>query len=91
MTTDEIQALRALAERATPGPWKIRGRREPLSGKGLSVGNRDCGIELYSPVPDRAEADAAHIAACSPDCIIALLDELLVAREDVGKNGGGQP
>jgi hypothetical protein len=57
--------LRALAEKATPGPWR-QGYRE---GKYVYTG-----VDDFLTGPIRAE-NAAYIAAASPDVILVLLDE----------------
>ena len=81
MTLPNLSALRALAEKATPGPWKT------ASGKGsasvrtehpeyncaIYLNVRTCEIEESVK---RWQSDAAFIAAASPDVVLALLDEI---------------
>lgn len=75
MPTDE---LRQLAEAATPGPWLPTAL--PLGDGARSFGNYVV-TGLGSGYPGallegmRSGADAAYIAAASPDRILALLDE----------------
>ncbi len=93
MTTDA--ELRALAEAATPGPWRHSGATvwAPMSPDDPT----DYSGEAVAYVPtlgDEFDADdAAYIAAASPDRILALLDEVArleaaldyIARYDPGR------
>lgn len=76
--TDKYQRIRkALAMGPTPGPWSVRydyvvqaksfdeGRLVPIA---QPYGLRMDGGDLF--------ANAAHIAACDPDTIQSLLEEL---------------
>lgn len=81
MTPHAMQELRALAEKATPGPWEWR------YGSGLRSmhdrGEFNYGPEVLGLGPDvngdttlsLADVDAVFIAAVSPDVVLALLDE----------------
>ncbi len=87
--TPSLSTLRSLAEAATPGPW------EALVSKS---GNHD-GIYHPFDKPDENgyngshvvmegdsyldSADAAFIAACSPEVILTLIGELEELRERV--------
>ena len=83
-TTESLLARRALAEKATPGPWK----------KGIALRQGygvdaiwDCNDTLvadteFSESP-REESDIAHIAANSPDVVMADIDEILRLRAQV--------
>ena len=74
-TTEALLARRALAEKATPGPWVRKGEYlvygpwgdRPVSGK----------EGILNP------ADAAHIAANDPPTVIADIDEILRLRAEV--------
>ncbi len=82
-TTESLLARRALAEKATPGPWK----------KGIALRQGygvdaiwDCNDTLvadseFSESP-REESDIAHIAANSPDVVMADIDEILRLRAE---------
>jgi len=75
----DIEALRAKAEAATPGPWMLDDDTHVLGPDGTSIlaetdGDAERG-ETYTP------EDAAHIAACSPDVILSLLRELELLRK----------
>lgn len=83
-TTESLLARRALAEKATPGPWK----------KGIALRQGygvdaiwDCSGALVADteksVSPYEESDAAHIAANSPDVVMADIDEILRLRADV--------
>lgn len=81
--------LRALAEAATPGPWQANvlgsegyavvgdtGRR--FAGDRVRLGHiARCGHESW----EIDKANAAYIAAASPDVILALLDEIEAHRQ----------
>jgi hypothetical protein len=69
--------LRALAEAATPGPWA----RSEVPGDTLTVYQDSSGGAIAwvngdnETGPHHPSADAAYIAAVSPDVVLALLDE----------------
>ena len=70
MTVD-LAALAKLASEATPGPWHSGSMIDPKQ------------VYRYSPpnlIPD-TEADAAYIAAASPDVVLALVRVALAAKE----------
>jgi Ead/Ea22-like protein len=63
--------LRALAEKATPGPWQNLGDVETFH---VTIAtNPYAGMPV--PRPEIWEHNAAYIAAASPDAILRLLDE----------------
>ncbi len=73
---DRLAELEALATKATPGPWTWTDDDGPCAnGEPLINGGWDG--ELYAV----RDADAAYIAACSPDMIRALCAELRAWRE----------
>lgn len=77
--------LRALAERATPGPWAVQGPWPTATIYVDDAALNDDNIQpthiaslttLLRPEQNvRDDPDAAYIAVASPDRIIALLDE----------------
>ena len=74
MTRSELDQLRALAQAATPGPWRVEAQGHASQGV-ARVNN------LEVAPPDSVElahcaTDAAYIAAVSPDVVLALLDEV---------------
>lgn len=82
-TTESLLARRALASKATPGPWK----------KGIALRQGygvdaiwDCSGALVADteksVSPCEESDAAHIAANSPDVVMADIDEILRLRTE---------
>ncbi len=82
----DTDRLRSLAEAATPGPWEVQDEGQ---ADGLSVVRLEPDLGYAAEViwtddadyPDEARPDlAAYIAACSPDRILALLDELGALR-----------
>lgn len=83
-TTESLLARRELASKATPGPWK----------KGIALRQGygvdaiwDCSGVLVADteksVSPCEESDAAHIAANSPDVVMADIDEILRLRAQV--------
>lgn len=73
-TTEALLARRALAEKATPGPWRE---------KGEEVYSLDFDGKYYPLGDSMIEEDAAHIAANSPDVVMADIDEILRLRAQV--------
>lgn len=80
-TTEALLARRELAEKATPGPW--------MPGTALDTGTVregdgyilvDCRLTTSDGI-----ANAAHIAANSPDVVMADIDEILRLREENGR------
>lgn len=63
--------IRALAEKATPGPWHC----DPIHLHGYTEAWLTDGVVDLARLTNNASANAAYIAACSPDVILALLDE----------------
>ena len=78
MTT--YAALRALAEKATPGPWK----HGPLFGE---VWSRDANGAMDTRVAGAwlLSDDGAYIAAADPATILALLDDLDAAQARIAE------
>lgn len=79
--------LRTLAEAATPGPWSVEqdrdvwelyvGRDGQHHGyKLIKAPKDDPEVECYWP----SAADSTYLAACDPQTILALLDELETLR-----------
>jgi hypothetical protein len=86
MTDEEITRLRTLAQAATPGPWQWDGNvcdydesnESPwLVTDAYATGiykHLRGGVILKGGIKCLNEADAAYIAAASPDVVLALLD-----------------
>lgn len=87
--TENLDQLRQVAERATPGPWEKR--ELPVS-----VGNSTCtihapnavGIPTWSPLPPEIAGilkheDATHIATFDPPTVLAMLDRAEAAEAAV--------
>jgi hypothetical protein len=76
--TLDLAALKALAEAATPGPWRVYGRYA-VSGPSIShEGNRTFVVPCGND--PEGEADAAYIAAMSPDVARALIERCRAAE-----------
>lgn len=73
----DTKALRALAERATPGPWHERiyeGHTWQMTVQGRwIVGPSGHGADLGDMARDE---DRAFVCAASPDVVLALLDRI---------------
>lgn len=70
MTRPDLAALRALAERATPGPWTRFERTGTVVYAEVSPG----AIGMLARTGDWP--DAEYIAAAHPQAVIALLDRI---------------
>lgn len=74
-TNEDLLARRALAEKAAPGPWEV------LHSNSEIVMPKNCGPELCAVASCfGSRADATHIAANSPDVVMADIDEILRLR-----------
>lgn len=82
MTASELNQLRALAQAATPGPWRVEAQghasQEVARVNSLEVAPPDS-VELA-----HCATDAAYIAAVSPDVVLGLIDEVLTSRRRIG-------
>jgi hypothetical protein len=87
----DLQTLRALAEAATPGPWKTlpeECHRAYIRVRGTRLGARykiaNVLVPHYDAVTDRdaieTRANAAFIAAANPATVLLLLDIAEAAR-----------
>lgn len=74
-TTESLLARRALAEKATPGPWEVD-KSEITSAVYVET---DWGHLIC----ESDDEDAAHIAANSPGVVMADIDEILRLRAQV--------
>lgn len=76
---DQMAALRALAERATPGPWEAEG--DYKSPDILACGSVVAVTIASDMKPPVDKANAEFIAAANPSAVLALLDENARMRE----------
>ena len=74
-TTESLLARRELAEKATPGPWEVD-KSEITSAVYVET---DWGHLIC----ESDDEDAAHIAANSPDVVMADIDEIIRLRAEV--------
>lgn len=72
--------LRALAEKATPGPWEVD-TNAPFSNDltGIFVEHLKRYAVLFADRDQPTRADAKFIAAAHPQAVIALLDRIEAA------------
>jgi hypothetical protein len=71
--------LRAKAKAATPGPWEAGENHNDEPCVYADNGNRWIAVLPHlcvTPILEMAQADAAFIAAASPDVVLGLLDEI---------------
>lgn len=81
-TTEELQRLRETAEKASPGPWRIYDRN--WVGPAANPKNSFVAYaEAFTGGSVARENNAAHIAACSPDRILAIVREVELLRARV--------
>lgn len=84
-TTESLLFRRALAEKATPGPWKSVYDYCVLPNiyddRPANVLIADCSCEHDHD--KKTKANALYIAANSPDVVMADIDEILRLREQV--------
>jgi hypothetical protein len=85
MTPEQLTRLRRLAEAATPGPWQhYRDKLRPQFSTRVNEvqADRERAVVAWSGFDDSARpekqhaANAAYIAAVSPDVTLALLDTI---------------
>jgi len=91
MTADEVRALLALAEKATPGPWEKHGPNE--YHRCAVVAETDDGFGAHVALCDKVpssdryyEANAAFIAAAR-EALPAALDALDAAERERDRRG----
>ena len=96
-TTESLLARRALAEQATPGPWyadsegfRVRTQYTPLKKRTIGYACSNdfvCDLndeEYHEYLNGKEQANtAAHIAANSPDVVMADIDEIIRLRREV--------
>jgi hypothetical protein len=84
MSDDEVKALRAAAQAATPGPWAVDGegrdvcdftQRLGYDGRPPHEITGENGFERHV-----AADDARYIAAANPDAVLRLLTRLEAAE-----------
>ncbi len=89
--TPSLSALRSLAKAATPGPWGFGKPAFNKNGKpwrvavtnssGTICNTYDAGTKPFNGLAPTASANAAFIAACSPEVILALIGEVEELRK----------
>lgn len=77
LSTEALLKHRAIAEKATPGPWAMGGKTCPWVED--DEGNGICRMLAR----DSPRDTAAHIAANSPDVVKAHVDEILRLRAEL--------
>jgi len=72
MTDEQVAALRAAAEKATPGPWRARSTIYDHMIAGIAA--KGAIAEIWNG--ERGMEDARYIAAANPAAVLSLLDRL---------------
>ncbi|AHG63148.1 ead/Ea22-like family protein [Advenella mimigardefordensis] len=86
MTPEKLDALYALAKKATPGPWEAF--NDTVLVEDETAENEIAYFCGYEYNEDTVQVDAAYVAAASPDVITALIDrvrELEAERTELRK------
>lgn len=96
LSPERVAEIRALAEKATPGPWQDKyGEYKPSNECAEIIGNVDCDVyddgrprPIYTEVcsiagNDDHNANAAYIAALDPQTALALLASHEALRAEV--------
>lgn len=81
-TTESLLARRALAEKATPGPWEI-GTSMYLTRDVITSSAKYIAVEPIGGSYSTTCYNFSYIAANSPDVVMADIDEILRLREEV--------
>lgn len=83
-TTFDLATLRARAIAASPGPYEIE-RRDDDNGEFTYVvyGGAGDTASCAEDANDNARANAAFIADCGPQVVLALIDALEAARKTI--------
>ena len=94
LTDEQLAEMERLADAATPGPWTLDDDGSTVHHDGALIADvyqaSDFGCldpeddpEGYANAVREGEANAAHIASCSPDRIKALIAEVRRLRAEV--------
>jgi hypothetical protein len=81
----DMKALKDAAEKATPGPWAVRtcdesiGSIDALGDLQIAQAQMISSADMLKGSPIR-RANTAHIAACDPQTILALVAVVEAAR-----------
>lgn len=83
-TNEALLERRALAEKVCEGPWEKYCAKDIMAVRHTKIGNEEH-IERFpiaQIVYSGGEAEAAHIAANSPDVVMADIDEIIRLRAE---------
>ncbi len=83
--TKNLDELRQVAERATPGPWEREGTGVLGEREAWDLGNGPARI-MKAQMPwqrERMEANAEHVATFDPPTVLALIDRAEAAEQAV--------
>lgn len=81
-----VATLLSLAQKATPGPWHVEKRGTTRRFAAIYSGGLRKSVlrRFHLGGHDLPLADAAYIAAVSPDRVIALIQTITDLQEDLG-------
>lgn len=83
LSTEALLKHRAIAEKATPGPWVVeKYNGGPYPGP-FQIWNQAAPEKILVSISIEGPRNAAHIAANSPDAVKAHVDEILRLRAEV--------
>lgn len=88
MNETDLARLRALAEKATPGPWELLGANGIVSIEKAGAPPIVAWLGFDDSHRPKAahKANAAYLAALSPEVVLALLDAVAEGRA-LGERG----
>lgn len=84
LTDERLKELLAACEKATPGPWEKQNGTDVYTHIVRGPNHR---YIMAAPQGSRGQesADASYVAACDPQTITALIQELLSLRQKDGE------
>jgi hypothetical protein len=74
-----VSDLRQLAEKATPGPWRVTRETVGHEAANILYGSPEMRLATVIAGPTALD-DAEFIAACSPERVLAMLDVIEAAQ-----------
>ena len=85
----DLEALAKLSQEATPGPWESCCGGWDGDKVNYHVSIADGANRCTCVADDLSEADAAYIAAASPDVVLALIEMLNAHHRGLTISGDG--
>ena len=83
LSNEALLKHRAIAEKATPGPWAVQiYNGGPYPGP-FQIWSQSAPNSILVSISIEGSRNCAHIAANSPNVVIAHVDEILRLRNDL--------